>query len=108
MHEHIDLIDRHLLTRCQQRGIPKRHLETLLKTADRIVPVGRGCASLTLTRSGVDAMRAEGVDCSSLDQIARRAIIIDAVGTPITILIPSGKHRRRYRRGLAGHRRMRR
>jgi len=112
MHDEIDwtnpLNDRHLRKRCQQRGIPKREFETLLEVGDRLVPIGGGRVSVTLSRSAVAAMRAEGTACTSLDRAARRAVVIGADGTPITVLIPSGRHRRHYRRGLAGRRRIRR
>lgn len=108
MHQDIEWDDRHVLKRCQQRGVAKRDFMILLEAADRMVPVGGGRVSLTLSRIGVAGMRAEGADCTSLDQIARRAIVIDAVGTPITILISFGKDRRRYRRGLISRRRIRR
>jgi hypothetical protein len=51
----------HLRERCQQRGVLKRGLQMLLDTADRLVPVGRGCVSMTLSRSTIAALLAEGV-----------------------------------------------
>jgi hypothetical protein len=96
--------DCHLRKRCQQRGVPKRDFQTLMETADRLVPVGGGRVSATLSRSAVVAMRAEGTACTSLDRAARRAVVFDADGTPITVLIPSGRYRRHYWRGLTGRR----
>jgi hypothetical protein len=100
--------DRHLRKRCQQRGVPKRDFQTLLETADRLVPVGGDCMSATLSRSAVVAMRAEGAASTSLDRAGKRAIVFNADGTPITVLIPSGRYRRHYWRGLTGRRRIRR
>ncbi len=98
----------HLRERCQQRGVLKHELHMLLDTADRLVPVGGGCVSMTLSRSTVAALRAEGVAAADLERARRRAVVIDVDGDPITVVIPSGRHGRCYRRGVAGRRRSRR
>jgi len=112
MRDEIDWTDRmkncHFLRRCQQRGVPKREFQTLIEAADRLVPVGGGRVSATLSHSAVVAMRAEGTACTSLDRAARRAVVFNADGTPITVLIPSGRYRQHYRRGLTGRRWIRR
>jgi hypothetical protein len=92
----------HLRTRCQQRGILKRDLQTLLDAADHFVPVGRGCLAITLSRRAAIALRSEGIAGADLDRAQRRAMVIDGDGSPITLLIPSGRQGRRYRHGRTG------
>ena len=98
---------RHLRKRCQQRGVRKRELETLLDVADHLVPVGAGRMSVTLSRKAVVAQRAEGIAVADLERAAKRAVVIDPDGTPITVLVPSGRRGRCYRRGPGARRKLR-
>jgi hypothetical protein len=100
--------DRHLSKRCQQRGVDRREFAILFNFADQLVPVGGGRTAMTLSRSAVVALKAEGISIHGLDRARRRAIVINADGKPVTILIPSGQGGRRYRHGLIGSRRARR
>lgn len=99
---------RHLRKRCQQRGVRKHDLETLLKGADRVVAVGGGRVAITLTSRAVAALRAEGVAAGVLERARRRAVVIDENGAMITVVIPSGRRGRHYRRGKTRRRRARR
>ena len=94
--------NRHLSTRCGQRGVTKRELHTLLDAADHLVPVGRSCVAMTLSRRAAEALQAEGIAAAGLERARRRTVIIDGDGTPITVLVPTRRHGRRYRRGQTG------
>ena len=99
---------RHLRKRCQQRGVRKHDLETLLAWADRVVAVGGGRVAITLTRRAAVALRAEGVDNGVLERARRRAVVIDESGDTVTVVVPSGRRGRHYRRGAKRRRRARR
>jgi uncharacterized protein len=88
--------------------VRKHDLETLLDGADRVVAVGAGRISITLTRRAVAALRAEGVAVGVLERARRRAVVIDENGETITVVIPSGRRGRHYRRGARRRRRARR
>ena len=90
---------RHLHNRCQQRGVRNLELQALLELADRVVSVGAGRMSMTLSRNALAALRMDGITGVDLDRVARRAVVCSEDGTPITVLIPSGRSGRRYRRG---------
>jgi hypothetical protein len=96
----------HLRTRCQQRGVIQRELQALLDAADRLVPVGSSCVSMTVSRSAIAALRAEGraegTAVAYLDRVGKRAAVTDVDGVPITVLIPSRRKGRRYRHGRIG------
>lgn len=96
------LENHHLRTRCQQRGVPRRDLQALLDGADHLVPVGRNCVAMTLSRHGAAALQAEGTAVADLDRVRRRAVVVDGDGTPITLLIPSRRRGRPYRHGRIG------
>jgi hypothetical protein len=99
---------RHLRKRCQQRGVRKLDLETLLDGSDRVVAVGGGRVAITLTSRAAAALRAEGVAPGVLERARRRAVVIDASGDTITVVVPSGRRGRHYRRGTRRRRRARR
>jgi hypothetical protein len=99
---------RHLRKRCQQRGVRKGDLETLLDGADRVVAVGGGRVAITLTSKAAAALRAEGVAAGVLERARRRAVVIDENGDTITVVVPSGRRGRHYRRGARRRRRARR
>jgi hypothetical protein len=99
---------RHLRRRCQQRGVRKRDLETLLDCADRVVAVGGGRVSITLSNRAFAALRGQGVPAGVLERVRRRAVIIIENGDAITVVIPSGRRGRHYRRGARRRRRARR
>ena len=80
----------------------------ILDAADRLVPLGGGRASVTLSHAAVTGLRAEGVVIADLERARRRAVVIDADGYPITVVIPFGRRGRSYRRGVARRRRSRR
>jgi hypothetical protein len=94
--------NRHLRTRCQQRGVTTQELHALLDAADHLVPVGRSCVAMTLSRHAAVALQAEGIPTACLERARRRAVVVDGDGTPITVLIPNGRHGRRYRHGQTG------
>jgi hypothetical protein len=94
--------NRHLHMRCQQRGVSRGDLEALLDAADHLVPVGRGCMAMTLSRHAAAALQADGVAVAVLDRARRRAVVIDDDGAPVTVLVPSRRHGRRYRNGRTG------
>lgn len=90
--------DRHLRKRCQQRGVRKRELHMILDAADRHVPLVGGRVSITLSHRAVAVLRAEGVAPAELERVRRRAVVVDADGYPITVIIPFGRRGRSYRR----------
>ena len=94
----------HLGTRCQQRGVRRSDLELLLDMADQQTPVGSGRVALTLSGDVVLGLRAEGIPSAALEKLARRAVVIDPDGRPITVLIPQGRRGRHYRRSSQGRR----
>jgi hypothetical protein len=96
-------VNRHLRERCQQRGVRKHDLGLLLEEADREVPVGDGRVSLTLTRRAAAMLRAEGVVTAVVERTRRRALIIDRDGNAITIVVPSRRRGRHYRRRAKRH-----
>ena len=91
-------MNRHVRERCQQRGVRKHDLDLLFEEGDRDAPVGDGRVSITLTRKAAAALRAEGIASAVLDRTRRRAIIIDQNGNAITIVVPSHRRGRCYRR----------
>jgi hypothetical protein len=93
---------RHVLKRCQQRGAPMRDLQFLLDMGDHSVAIGRGCQSITLSRTGAVALRAEGTAVADLDRACRRAVVVDEIGRPVTLLHLIRGKGRRYRRGQTG------
>ena len=96
----------HLRDRCRQRGVAIRELLTLFEEADRLVPVGGGCVSLTVSRRAAASLLAEGIDIAVVERVCRRAIVAAPNGAPMTILVPQGRRGRRYRRGSRPNRRM--
>ena len=99
---------RHLRKRCQQRGVRKHDLETLLDWADRVVAVGGGRVAITLTRRRAAALRAQGIAASLVERARRRAVVIDENGDAVTVVVPSGRRGRHYRCGANRRRRARR
>lgn len=93
--------NRHLSARCQQQGVASEELQLILEAADGAAPVGGSCVSITLSRKAVAGLRAEGTAVACLDRIGKRAVVIGGDGTPITLLIPTGRNGRRYRHGRA-------
>ena len=93
---------RHLRTRCQQRGVTNKELHAFLDAADRLVPVGRSCLALTLSRHATAAFQAEGIVVAGLERAQRRAVVIDGDGRPITIMVLTHRCGRRYRHGRTG------
>jgi hypothetical protein len=79
-----------------------RDLKFLLDTADHSVAVGRGCQSITLSRTGAVALRAEGAAVADLDRACRRAVVVDEMGRPVTLLHFIRGKGRRYRHGQTG------
>ena len=102
MNNKAPILNRHLGTRRQQRGITKQEFNALLDAADRLVSVGHGCVAMTLSRHAAAALQAEGTAVGSLERVRRRAVVIAGDGTPITVLIPTGRRGRRYRHGQTG------
>jgi hypothetical protein len=96
---------RHLRKRCQQRGTRTDVINLLLSRGDRIVAVGGGRKSITLTRREAGRLRAEGFAAGVLDRVRKRAVVIDENGDAITVVIPSGRRGRHYRRGVRRRRR---
>jgi hypothetical protein len=103
MEQHIDdpaiQQTKHMRTRCQQRGVNSGSLRALLGCADCLVHVGGNCSAMTLSRAGVATATELGYSHGEIDRARRRAVIVDGEGVPVTILVPSGKRGRRYRRG---------
>jgi hypothetical protein len=99
---------RHLRKRCQQRGVRKVDLEALLDGGDRVVAVGGGRVAITITRKRAAALRAEGLAAGVLDRARRRAVIVDEDGDAVTVVVPSGRRGRHYRRRVGRRRRARR
>jgi hypothetical protein len=97
---------RHLRRRCQQRGVRAVDLEMLLNSGDQVVGVGGGRIAITLTRAAAAALRAEGVGASLIDRARKRALVVNGSGDTITVVVPSGRRGRHYRRD-ARHRRRR-
>jgi hypothetical protein len=97
---------RHLRKRCQQRGVPKRDLNILLDWADRVVPVGGGRVVITLTRQAAILLLAKGTAASLIDRARKRALVVNADGDVITVVVPSGRRGRRYRRDARRRRRL--
>jgi hypothetical protein len=96
---------RHLRRRCQQRGVRKHDLDMLLDWADRIVPVGGGRVAITLTRQRAALLRARGIAAGLIDRARKRALVVNAEGELITVVIPSGRRGRHYRRDARRRRR---
>jgi hypothetical protein len=99
---------RHLHKRCQQRGVRKVDLQALLDWADRVVAVGGGRVAITLTRRAAAALRAQGIAPSLVERARKRAVVMNADGDTITVVVPSGRRGRHYRRGAKRRRRARR
>ena len=98
----------HLRKRCQQRGTRTDVINVLLSRGDRVVAVGGGRKSITLTRREAARLRAEGFAAGVLDRARRRAVVLDENGDAITVVIPCGRRGRHYRRGVRRRRRARR
>src|SRR5947209_16383255 len=90
---------RHLHKRCQQRGVRKVDLQALLDWADRVVAVGGGRVAMTLTRRRAAALRAQGFAAGLVERMRKRAVVIDENGDAMTVVVPSGRRGRHYRRG---------
>jgi hypothetical protein len=96
---------RHLRRRCQQRGVRKIDLQALIDLADRVVPVGGGRVAITLTPRAAAMLRTEGVAASLLDRVSRLAAVVGENGDLITVVVPSGRRGRHYRRDVRRRRR---
>jgi len=99
---------RHLSRRCQQRGVRKIDLQILFDAADRVVPVGGKRVAITLTYRAAAALGADGVAASLIERALKRALVVDANGDTLTVLVPSGHRGRHYRRDARRRRRARR
>jgi hypothetical protein len=96
---------RHLHKRCQQRGVRKVDLQALLDWADQVVAVGGGRVAMTLTRGAAAALRAQGIAVSLVERARKRAVVMNADGDTITVVVPSGRRGRHYRRDARRRRR---
>jgi len=96
---------RHLQKRCQPRGVRKVDLQALLDWADRVVAVGGGRVAITLTRRAAAALRAQGIAASLVERARKRAVVMNANGDTITVVVPSGRRGRHYRRDARRRRR---
>ncbi len=89
---------RHLRKRCQQRGVSKIELRALLDWADRVVPVGGGRWAITLTPWAANLLLAQEIAPGLIERARKRALVINADGDVITVVIPTGRRGRHYRR----------
>jgi hypothetical protein len=96
---------RHLRRRCQQRGVRKHDLNILRDWADRVVSVGGGRVAITLTRRAATVLLAQGYASGLIERARKRALVLNADGEMITVVIPAGRRGRHYRRDARRRRR---
>lgn len=99
------VLSAHGRVRARQRGTTARMLLSLAGLADRDVPAGGGCSSVTLSRAGAEEALADGHPPALVERLRRRAMVVAGDGALVTILIPHGRRRRGYRRAAGCTRR---
>ena len=87
----------HARLRCATRGIPAAVASLLLQHGDMTLHAGEGCVSLRLGRDTAAMLVAEGSDPDAVARARRLAAVLGERGV-VTILRPSGRAGRRYRR----------
>lgn len=87
----------HALLRCAARGIPQEIASLLLRHGDLSLHAGEGCVSVRLGRDTAAMLVAEGIDPDAVARARRLAAVLGERGV-VTILRPSGRAGRCYRR----------
>jgi hypothetical protein len=90
-------ISRHATKRCQQRGVSRVVLSTLLDHWDRSVPVGGGLTAVTLSRKEAVRLRTLGHPSGTLDRLSSLAAILSPDGQVVTVLHATDPRYRRTR-----------
>lgn len=116
MHQHPALhqhpafhFTRHAETRLQQRGFAKRSIELALWVHDTEVPVGKGCQAWSVSRRGLEKLRAAGLPGRVVDRLAKAILIVEPwSGTVLTVVKGHCKAARRLRRVEPSRKRWRR
>jgi len=87
----------HARSRCATRGIPPGVASLLLHHGDLALHAGEGCVSVRLGREAAAMLVAEGTDPDTVARACRLTAVLSDRGV-VTILRPSGREGRRYRR----------
>ncbi len=89
----------HAAVRSQARGVPLDLVEAILDYADRTVPVGGGCESLSISRKGLGRIPSHIMPPAARDRLANLAVIVDGSSERVvTVMHMHGRQARRYRR----------
>lgn len=89
----------HAHGRCRQRGIRLNDARLLLQAGRREHAVRGGATSLMLGTDGRDELLEAGVAPDLVAKLGRLAVVLAPSGEVVTVLVPSRRRGRRYRRG---------
>lgn len=95
---------RHAQKRCRQRGVRIQDARLLLEQGRREHSVRGGATSLMLGADGRDDLLAAGVPPDLVAKLGRLALVLGPSGLVATVVVPSRRQGRRYRRGMTGRR----
>lgn len=98
------LFSNHARWRMRQRGIRDADVALLLFGADREASVGGGCVAISISRRRRKQLLIEGYSPSSIERAVRIAAVESGDGEIVTVLRPSDRRGRRYRRAFHTHR----
>jgi hypothetical protein len=94
------VLSKHAVRRSQQRGVGVAVIKALLDAADTEMAVGYGCTALSISRSALAEMHAQGGDHDFIDFLGRHVVVTTHSGEVLTVAkLYSGRRGRPYRRG---------
>lgn len=76
----------HAEARCRQRGIKSESVDLIVANGDREHHAGAGCTAISLSRSRMTELQAEGVPASVIDQAAGTVLIVGHDGAIVTVM----------------------
>src|SRR5690348_5434602 len=90
----------HALCQLKRRGAHLAEVLLVLTERDVETAVGSGCTALLISRKRGAELVSEGYPPGLVDRAMGLAVIENPAGTVVTVLRPSGRRGRRYRRRL--------
>lgn len=90
----------HARKRIRQRGVAVSVAEFLLEHGDIYRHAGDGAVSVSMSQDAATMLLAEGADVESVSRARKLAAVLGVHGL-VTVLRPTGRNGRRYRRQYA-------
>jgi hypothetical protein len=93
-------LSRHAEARMRQRGLKLNIVQAIASLSDRAVAVGCGCTALTVSRSRLAELRADGVPPALIESLERNMLVEGEDGSIVTVAKQfNGWRARWYRHG---------